>query len=194
MSKRFRHGFKAEAERYSLEFRQDLKLEPHAPMMPKDLAEHLGVPVNGISDHPTIPDDVKEFWRSSEDPTFSGLILCDGTYKEIVHNDFHHPRRQNSNIAHEIAHILLGHPLSQAISPKGDRSYDRRIEDEAKWLGATLQLPKASLLHILLNKIPSEETYDAYGVSEQMLRYRIQVTDSFRAAQNIRRKKAYKAA
>lgn len=187
MSK-FRHGFKAEAEYYAGLYREELDLEPHSPLCPRQLATHLELPVRGLSTHEAIPDEIKEYWMDEAEGTFSGLIINDGTYKEIVHNDYHHSRRQNSNISHEIAHIVLGHTLSAPILPSGERAYDKEIEDEAKWLGATLLLPKKALVHIILNSLSTRDIQDLYGVSNQLFQYRASVTDAARAASNTRRK------
>lgn len=188
MSRKLRHGFKAEAEYYAGLYREELELEPHDPLCPWALARHLEIPVRDLSTHPGIPDDIKEFWQNSTGDTFSGLIIHDGTYKEVVHNDFHHPRRQNSNITHELAHIILGHPLTAPIRPNGERAYDPGIEEEAKWLGAALLVPKKAAVHILLNRLPLDFVQREYGVSESLLRYRVQVTDANRCARNFRRK------
>ncbi|MDX5595289.1 ImmA/IrrE family metallo-endopeptidase [Pseudovibrio sp. SPO723] len=187
MSKGFRHGFKAEAENYATLFREELGKKPHEPLCPRILAEHLCIPVRELSTHPGLDQDVKDYWRDCEESTFSGLILNDGSYKEIVHNDYHHQRRQNSNIAHELAHVILGHPLSAPIKPSGERAYDKHIEDEAKWLGAALLIPKKAAIYIVLNSISLADVQQEYGVSEELLKYRVQVTDAYRAASNIRR-------
>lgn len=148
MGKKLRRGFKAEAEYYAGLFRKELGIEPHGPLCPYTLAEHLEVPVRGLSSHPGVPADIKQFWKRGVDDTFSAVTIADGTYKEVVHNDFHHQRRQNSDISHELAHIILGHSLSAPIGKNGERIYDSEIEEEAKWLGCTLLLPKkSSVLH-----------------------------------------------
>nr|WP_255714102.1 ImmA/IrrE family metallo-endopeptidase [Pelagibacterium xiamenense] len=157
-------------------------------MHAKTLAEHLEIPVRPLSTHDGVPDEIKTFWQTNGEDTFSGVTINDGTYKEIVYNDFHHPRRQNSDIAHELAHIVLGHTLTAPIKANGERDYDRAIEEEAKWLGATLLLPKKALIHVILNGMPIEAVRDEYGVSESLYRFRAQVTDAFRAAKNTRRK------
>lgn len=187
MSK-FRHGFKAEAEYYAELYRKELNLESHDPLCPWELAAYLDVPVRGLSTHPAIPKDVKKFWLSNSENTFSGLIINDGTYKEIVHNDAQIEARQISNIFHEIAHIALGHPLFNPILPSGERDYNQGIEDEARWFGATLMLPKTAIVYIILQSLSKVQIEKIYGASNQMFQFRVNVTDAVRAASNIRRK------
>lgn len=135
MGHKFKHGFKAESERYAEEFREELGLKPDAPMCPRKLASFLGVPVFGIKDNSVLPPQLTRYWANHPKDPFSGLIISDGCYKEIHHNDFHHPRRQNSDLAHEIAHIVMGHDLDTPLNENGERAYDRNTEEEAKWLG-----------------------------------------------------------
>lgn len=188
MGHKFRHGFKAESERYAEEFREELCLKSDAPLCPRILASHLGIPVFGIRDNPALPTEITRYWASHPKDPFSGLIISDGCYKEIHHNDFHHPRRQNSDLAHELAHVILGHDLDTPIKENGERAYDRNTEEEAKWLGATLLLPKKATLMTVLNSYTREMIENEFEVSWALYQYRIKVTDTVRAARNVRRK------
>ena len=110
MAGKLRRGFRTEAEDYAIEFRTELGLARHAPLAATALAELLGIPVKGISEIPDIDPAVLNYYRMAGNSEFSATSLCDGSYREIVHNDFQHANRQNSSIMHEIAHIILGHP------------------------------------------------------------------------------------
>ncbi len=188
MGHKFRHGFKAESERYAEELRAELCLRPDAPLCPRKLASHLAIPIFGISDNPVLPKEMTDYWANHPKDPFSGLIIADGHYKEIHHNDFHHPRRQNSDLAHELAHILLGHDLDAPVRENGERAYDRNTEEEAKWLGATLLLPKKATLMMVLNSYTREMIESEFQVSWALFQYRIQVTDTVRAARNVKKK------
>lgn len=188
MAHKFKHGFKAEAERYAEEFRSDLGLESHDPLCPKRLAKHLEVPIFGIMANECLPSAIQDYWASHPDDPFSGLIIADGSYREIHHNDANHPRRQNSDLAHELAHIVLGHDTETPIKPNGERAYDRNIEEEAKWLGAALLLPKKATVFMVMNNYERSQIEDEYQVSWQLFQYRVRVTDTVRTTKNIRRK------
>lgn len=190
MAHKYKHGFKAEAERYAEEFRNELKLRPDAHLCPRKLAAHLGVPIFGIRDNPILPSEITSYWANHPKDPFSGLIISDGCYKEIHHNDFHHPRRQNSDLAHELAHIIMGHDLDIPIQENGERAYDRNTEEEAKWLGAALLLPKKATVRLVLNSYTREMIESEFQVSWALYQYRIKVTDTVRAVKNIRRKYA----
>lgn len=188
MAHKFKHGFKAEAERYAEEFRAELGLGPSAPLCPRRLAQHLGIPIFGIKNSNCLPPEVVNYWAHHPEGAFSGLIISDGTYKEIHHNDFNHPRRQNSDLAHELAHVVLGHDTDVPIKDNGERAYDRNVEEEAKWLGATLLLPKKATVSMVFDNYTKPQVEDEYQVSWQLYQYRVRVTDAVRAARNIRRK------
>lgn len=188
MAHKFFRGFKKDCESYAQDYREQLDLESHAPLCSKILATHLDIPVHPLSTHDSIPLEIKNYWKNDENSKFSGMIINDGNYKEIIHNDYHHPRRQNSNISHELAHIIMGHPLTAPFKANGERNFDKNIEEEAKWLGATLLLPKKSLIRIILESMLDHEIQEKYNISMSLFNFRCQVTDAFRAAKNTRNK------
>jgi len=188
MAHKFRYGFKAEAERYAEEFREELHLEPHSPLCPRRLAKHLDIPIFGIKHNSCLPNKIKEYWANHPDNSFSGLIISDKNYKEIHHNDYNHPRRQNSDLAHELAHIILGHDMDVPFKDNGERAYNQNVEEEAKWLGATLLLPKKAAIFLVMNDYSRSQIEEEYQISWQLFKYRIQVTDAKRASRNIRKK------
>ncbi|MBL4751506.1 MAG: ImmA/IrrE family metallo-endopeptidase [Amylibacter sp.] len=175
---KLRRGFIKEAEEYAEEFRLEMGLSKVAPIFAENLAEHLGVPVLKLSTHPKISDEVKEFWANNEEDVFSALTMPDGAYREILHNDGHHPNRQNSNIAHELAHIILGHSMTAPISDKGKRNYDKEIEEEAKVLSMTLLIPKVVAVCIVEQGLNLDQASLHYRVSKPLLNYRIGKTDA----------------
>jgi len=188
MAHKFRYGFKAEAERYAEEFRSDLGIQPHGALCPRALADHLGIPVFGIKNNERLPKEIKDHWAHHLKSPFSGLIIADGSYKEVHHNDYNHPRRQNSDLAHELAHIILGHDTDVPLKENGERAYHREVEEEAKWLGATLLLPKKATVFMVLNDFTRAKVEEIYEVSWQLYRYRVRVTDAERAARSLRGK------
>lgn len=187
---RLRRGFVKEAEEYALEYRQELEIARHAPLSGRELACHLDVNVTGISEHPAIPEEVKLYYSTNGSNEFSACTLPDGTYREIVHNDNHHPHRQNSNIMHELAHIILGHPPKPPLLADSCRNFDATAEKEANQLGFTLLIPKIAALHAYEKFVSLKSAGDFYGVSQSLLKHRIQITDIRRWSQNRARKAA----
>ncbi len=186
---RHRRGFVKEAEEYALEFRQELGLANASPLMAIEIADLLEIPVWNLSDHPTIPTHIKDYFFGIGRDHFSASTLNDGSYKEIIHNDSHHPNRQNSNIAHELAHILLGHPPKPPMSEDGCRNFSKRMEREAHDLGFTLLVPKPAALVAVEDFEDINDACEYFGVSKQLLEFRIRKADAKRWAINRARKR-----
>lgn len=134
-----------------------------------------------------MPKNISGYWAKHPKDPFSGLIIADGSYKEIHHNDYSHPRRQNSDLAHELAHIILGHDMDTPLKENGERAYDRDVEEEARWLGAALLLPRKATVFMVLNEYTRPMVENEYQVSWDMFEYRVRVTAAKRAADNIRK-------
>lgn len=183
---KLRRGFVKESEEYAIEFRQELGLVEHAPICPYALAEHLEIPVTPLSDHPTIPDEVKRHF-SGKGSKFSAVTLAHGTYREILHNDYQHPNRCVSSIMHEIAHIVLGHPPKPPILEDACRSFDPIMEKEANELGFTILVPKPAALFAIETFRDRRQAAMHYGVSQMLLNYRIRKTNAEGWSLNRRR-------
>ena len=181
---KLRQGFRKEAQEYADEFRSELSLRRHDPLDPMVLAEHLGIPVHALSEHPTIPEQLKRYFRDLGNSDFSATTLADGTYREIVHNDFQHPNRQRSNISHEISHIILGHPPRPPLASEGCRNFDPTMEKEASELGFTLLVPKYAALYAVEKFSDLTAACEFYGVSPSLLQYRIRITNARSWARN----------
>jgi IrrE N-terminal-like domain len=121
-----RRGFKAEADRISLGLRRSLGLAAHAPIDLMAVLEKMSVPAVPLSSfNDEFPDAVHQLSKIDQG-AFSAATLPLGDGRHIiVHNDSHSHARQRSNIAHEIAHILLGHAFTLPIDSSGCRNIDR---------------------------------------------------------------------
>ena len=172
-----RRGFKAEAEEYAKEFRHELGIEEHMPLCPWKLAEHLCIPIMTLSAFGNmLPEEVLHLKNKGQD-AFSAVTVLSGRKRLVIHNDFHHPKRQSNNIAHELAHGILCHPASPILNgTASSRKYDKEIEDEANWLGATLLVPKEATWFIVSNRMSITEASDLYNVSHELLNWRIRMT------------------
>ena len=181
---KLRRGFRKEAEEYASEFRRELGLTMRDPLDPHDLARHLSVPILELSQHPAIPSDIKRHFAGAGNSHFSASTLVEGTYREIIHNDYQAPNRQRSNIMHELSHIILGHPPKPPMLEDSCRNFDALMEKEANELGFTLLIPKVAALHAVE---AFDHVYAAskfFGVSHKLLSYRIRITNAVGWARN----------
>lgn len=181
---KLRRGFKKEAEDYASEFRAELGIEANAPLSPFRLAEHLAIPITGLSRHPSMPDDVIQHFSNEGFRLFSATTIARGSRREILHNDFHSPVRQNSNIAHEIAHILLGHEPRPPLLEDCCRHFDPVAEKEASELGYTLLVPKQAALRAVEGFTDMRTASSFFDVSQTLLRHRINLTNARKWARN----------
>lgn len=176
----FRRGFKTWAEQSSSRVRQKLKLAAFAPLDPMDLAEMLGVFIVQLHELADLAPDVQQRLLNDHEENWSAITVGDGNSHLIVVNSSHSKSRMNSNIAHEMAHIILGHdPSMMFISTTTDvalRTYNEDQEEEANWLSGALLLPREALLAIRRRGLSDEAACQEYGVSAPMLRFRFNVT------------------
>lgn len=167
----FRRGFKAEANRISLRVREKLGLEPMAPVDPAEICTHFEIDLWKLSE---MPCDVTAFLGVSRS-VFSAATVPYRHRVAIVHNDSHDPNRQCSNICHELAHCMLGHKAAPPLTEDGARNYDSGIEGEANFLGGALLIPNEAAIYIVRNELTATARL-IYGVSNQMLQYRLHVS------------------
>lgn len=184
--KKFKHrrGFVKEADAYALEFRVELGLQPHNALCPFDLAEYLSIPVHRLSESVAVPEQVRQHFWGVGQSVFSAVAIPYGTSREVLINDALHPNRQRSSLAHELAHVLLGHRPSLPTGDDGFRSYDRVVEKEADDLGFTLLVPRDCALHAIEGFDDLRLAAEYYGVSKDLLEYRIRKSDARRRATN----------
>lgn len=183
-----RRGFKAEANEIALEVRSELGLRPIDPLDVWVLARHLEIPVHQLSVlHQWAPTALRHF--SVVHPSvFSAVTVFDGPIsRAIYHNDAHSTGRQSSNLAHELAHGLLLHPPTPALDDRGCRDWDQDIEDEATWLGGVLLITEQASLSIARRGLTLSQAAALYGVSEQMVQYRLNMTAARRRVSMVRR-------
>ncbi|WP_411879761.1 ImmA/IrrE family metallo-endopeptidase [Polaromonas sp. YR568] len=171
---KLRRGFKAEAEAYACGFREKLGLRAHQPLDMFLLARHLAVPVLSLRD---LAQDLKpavyKHLTTSASAEFSAVTLCLGSAKHIVYNDSHAPTRQQSDLAHELAHIILGHSMSELTQESGGRHYNKELEDEAACLSGVLLLPQAAALWVLRSGKSTEQSAADFNISMQMMTMRL---------------------
>lgn len=186
----FRRGFKTEANEIARETRRELRLRDADPLDPWKLAAHLEIPVVPLSSFRTDAPRAARLFRSVDRDAFSAVTVFAGTKRMIVYNDSHSRGRQASDIAHELAHALLQHPPAPVLDHLGCRNWDGGLETEANWLAAALLISEEAALAIALNATSLEVAAARYGVSKQLLQFRLNVTG---ARVRVRRARRYYA-
>ena len=177
-----RRGFKTEANRLSIATREDVGLQATDRLDPMALAEHRSIKVIGLAEYGRIAgcEDAVRVLLTTERSSFSAMTLMVGPERYVVHNESHAATRQASNLAHELAHEILGHPAAKAIGDGGCRCFDDDLEDEADWLAGALLVPREGALVLMRRGMPPREVAEHFGVSMQMCNYRLRITGVLR--------------
>jgi Zn-dependent peptidase ImmA (M78 family) len=152
---------------------------------PRALADWLGIPIWNLSGMQEAAPAVSHL-LVVEPEAFSAVTVFAGPRRTIVHNDGHHPVRQNSNLAHELSHALLRHPPTPALDDSGCRIWDPDIEEEATWMAGCLLMTPEAALATARGQWSVAAAAARLGISEQMVNFRINKTGARTRVQRAR--------
>jgi Zn-dependent peptidase ImmA (M78 family) len=173
------YGFKSKAERMALEYRQRLNINAYDPLCAFKLAENLQVPIFRADELVTHTKEIELLKGiNGKGCSWSALTMVTKIGNRIIiHNSFHSPARQQSDIMHELAHIICDHKHNQQDYdfevPFGMLEYNELQEEEAKCLGSILQLPSPCLLWAKNKNLTIEEMATHFNASKEMVNYRM---------------------
>jgi hypothetical protein len=189
MKSEFRRGFKKECEEIVFGARADLGQARYAPFDPFAYAKFLGIPCVPVSElaRDGCPEESLAHVAGAGRRDFSAVTIREGTTCLIVYNDSNDPERQKSDVAHELAHVLLEHEAGPLFGTGGCRNVDELREKEATWLGGALLVPEHVALSVA-RRLTVEEAAQHYGVSEELMRWRVNATGALKRAGHERRK------
>ena len=182
-------GVKSRCEEMSTSLRAGLELGEADPLLPEQLASYLDVLIWPVTDLGLDDEDLRQLLEVDFD-SWSAITVSSSGQDAIITNPRHRAGRLSSDVMHELAHLLLGHDPTTVyvIGEEGLalREFDQPKEQEADWLAGVLLLPRRALLEIVNTDLDYETTCRRYGVSRQMLDYRIRMTA---VKQQIQRRK-----
>ena len=177
-----KRGFKANAERLAKEYREKLDIHPCAPLCAFKLAAFLNIEVCKATEFLNSTDHLNLLsGANGEKCEWSALTMIAASGRRIIiHNHFNSEARQQSDIMHELAHIICEHKHDlkeyDFNLPIGLRSYNPIQEEEAKCLGATLQLATPCLLWANKRSMTHEEIANHFNSSLDMVKYRMNMS------------------
>jgi Zn-dependent peptidase ImmA (M78 family) len=176
-----KHGFKAEAERQANSLRQALSLDSSSSLIGTKLAKYLEVRVSSAECIPRIPDEIRQqLWEADSKSWSAFTIDHEVKGKHVFYNPTHSRGRHESNVMHELSHLICKHPPSKFISFE-NCSFALRTcyieqEEEADWLGACLKLPRESLIWAVKQGMNNSQIADHFVTSFDMVQFRRNVT------------------
>lgn len=180
---------KAALARLAAEVREnELKANLNERICPYDLADLYGVAVytlQGLAKSGCSPEAI-EFFTSVRPEAWSAALVPNGTGQFIVENNAHTTRRRRSNIAHEMAHLLLEHEFDRILFTNGNRGCanptSKEMEDQAAELSGELLLPAAGARRAAAYGRSDDQVADQFDVSTEFARWRMNVTGARRIA------------
>ena len=177
----FQRGFKAQANRIAVGLRRQMGQSDYSPLELRTLLPKLGIAVTPLTAFEDLcPEEVSRLVEV-EGQGFSAVLVSLGDgLRMILFNDTHSVGRQNSSLAHELAHGLLAHPPEIVSACNGCRDFDQRVESEADYLAGCILVPNEAAWSIARSGIGLEFAQERYGVSRPMLDYRLNVSGARR--------------
>jgi Zn-dependent peptidase ImmA (M78 family) len=185
MAGKFKHGFKKQAEEMALEVRARMMIAWDGRLDPRELARHVGVPVFDLKALVAVgmPESSLRHLLGNGRKEFSAALFKRDGLRLIVANPVHSIGRQASNIVHEVAHLLLEHEPPEAVLEAGCRRWNEVMENEADWLAGELLVPRRAALAIARSGADVESSALRYGVSAQMMRWRLNHSGALKQAE-----------
>ena len=142
------------------------------------LANHLNVELITPHDIQGLSSKAKTILLNHDPSSWSAITIKNhrGNFI-IIYNPTHSQKRQESNLMHELSHIICCHKMEK-IKLRKDfpfplRDYNEDQEDEAKWLGGCLQIPRKALVWGKYRGMNNNELSIHFGASSDMLNYKI---------------------
>jgi Zn-dependent peptidase ImmA (M78 family) len=175
-------GFKSEAERIALDLRTRIGVGPRGQLDLHRLAKELGIRV--VAADTLIGLDRLEEIERLQAFAFSACTFDIQGASVIVFNPLRTEARRVSDIAHELAHIILKHDLSEIQELDGVpfRTCQADQEEQATAFAGTLLLPRPLLLDAARNGEAFEDLARRLGVTVEMARFRWNTTGVERQA------------
>jgi Zn-dependent peptidase ImmA (M78 family) len=169
-------GFKADAERRAERVRSQLGRAPGSVVSALELAEHHHVIV--VSAERLVERARLEELERLQSFAFSAATFDINGRDVIVTNPLRSDERLASDVAHELAHVLLKHNLSEVHDLDGVpfRTCRPDEEEQATALGATLLLPRPLLLSAARAGEGVDDLASRCGVTSDLARYRWNTT------------------
>lgn len=164
-------GFSAQVERVAQQCRS-AGFDGTVPVDIKAVAAAAGVAV--VAADTLIPIERLHDLEKVQAYAFSACTFEVEGRSVIVYSPIHTVGRSNSDIAHELAHILLDHDLSeiQEVSGLPFRTCMPDQEEQATALGAAILVPEKALITAAYAGASVEHVAREFEVTVPMARYR----------------------
>lgn len=153
------------------------------PLDAIELAHHVGADVRRADELTSL--EKLETLEELQPGAFSACTFSVGDRHIIVYSPLASDGRTQSDISHEVAHIVLKHEMKSVEMVGGTRffSCDPDEEQEANWLAGCLLLPRQLLYLAARRGLDASAIAATYRVSEPMAAFRLRTTGVMRQLQ-----------
>jgi Zn-dependent peptidase ImmA (M78 family) len=178
-----RRGFKADAERRAETIRRQMRRRVADRADAIHIAQYLGAEVRRADELTSLAK-----LQALEELQPGSFSACTFSFRDrhvIVYSPLASLGRAQSDIAHEVAHILLDHEIKE-VQQLGGLSFftcDPDEEQEANWQAGCLLLPRSVLLAAAKRGLDAGDIAETFGVSESMAGFRLRATGVLRQLQ-----------
>ena len=174
----FARGFKAWCDNVAVTVRRRMDLNEYDPLDPATLAAQMGATILDLEKIDGLDVSVVEHLSSVEGDEWSAVTVHINERNFVVLNPRHSLGRRNSDLMHELAHIIREHDSSKVhiYDDYAIRSFDTLQENEANWLASALLLPRPALVRIMRRNEDVDEAIQRFGVTKSLFNYRLNIT------------------
>lgn len=161
--------FKRLCEAIATEQRSSLNLQAFDRLPAYELATHLNATILTPEQFLNLEQHHLEILLTSD--AWSAAVICQHPL-QIVHNPRHAVVRRESNLMHELGHVLLKHQMIGFDPKTGFPLRRQQDEKEAIYLGGCLQIPHRGLLWAVQREMSLLQIAEHFGASEDMVLFR----------------------
>lgn len=176
--KTFVRGFKTWCDNLAITVRRRMDIKEHEPLDPITLAAKMGVTILNLEEIPGLDPEIISHLSSVKGDEWSAVTVHTNGRQYIILNPRHSRGRKNSDLMHELAHLLRKHSASKVhlYEDYAMRSFDALQENEANWLASALLLPRPALVRIAYGDENEDEVIERFGVTKSLFNYRMNMT------------------
>jgi Zn-dependent peptidase ImmA (M78 family) len=157
-----------------------MHIKLYSPLPAFMLARHLNITILRPEQVPGITQDMLGRLLRTYGSYWSAFTLPFDECTVIIHNTTQSPGRRESNLMHEIAHVLCKHRpvlvLPTARFPFPTRGFDQNCEREATGLASCLLLPRPAVEWAIKRRMRERDVLGLFCISAKMLKWRLHQT------------------
>ncbi len=172
-ARRLPWAFRQRCEALATDARYALGLQAFQPLPARQLAAHYQVQL--LTPFDLAAEASAAVAQVLSQPGWSAALISRQP-PIILHHPLHSAARQEANLMHELAHLLLAHSLRSFDPATWPAVPDPIHEREADYLGSCLQIPRRGLEWARQRGFTRQQVAEHFGASQEMVQWRCNAT------------------